>query len=146
MASTSSQSKPKAKSHEQIIAGFQELRQQQRGIASKISEIEMDMKEHELVIETLKDVDQDRKCFRLVGGVLVERTVKDVLPALISNKEQMFNMVKTLAKQLENKGVEINNYREQHNLKIKGEESSQPEEKKEQDSSKAGGVLVAKDS
>ncbi|KAL3886766.1 hypothetical protein ACJMK2_026739 [Sinanodonta woodiana] len=146
MASTSAQGKSKAKSNEQIIAGFQELRQQQRGIASKISEIEMDMKEHELVIETLKDVDQDRKCFRLVGGVLVERTVKDVLPALISNKEQMFHMVKTLAKQLENKGVEINTYREQHNLKIKGEESSQPVEKKEQDSSKAGGVLVAKDS
>lgn len=35
------------KSKEQIIAGFQELRHQQRAIASKISELEMDMKEHE---------------------------------------------------------------------------------------------------
>ena len=42
-----------------------------------------------LVIETLKDVDASRKCFRLVGGVLVERTVKEVLPALESNKEQV---------------------------------------------------------
>ena len=42
-----------------------------------------------LVIETLKDVDPTRKCFRLVGGVLVERTVKEVLPALESNKEQV---------------------------------------------------------
>ena len=30
-----------------------------------------------------------RKCFRMVGGVLVERTVKDVLPALVSNKDKM---------------------------------------------------------
>ena len=42
-----------------------------------------------LVIETLRDVDDDRRCFRLVGGVLVERTVKDVLPALVNNKDQV---------------------------------------------------------
>ena len=44
---------------------------------------------YRLVIETLKDVDPDRKCFRLVGGVLVERTVKEVQPALINNREQV---------------------------------------------------------
>ena len=42
-----------------------------------------------LVIETLRDVDDERRCFRLVGGVLVERTVKDVLPALVNNKDQV---------------------------------------------------------
>ena len=46
---------------------------------------------YRLVIETLKDVDDDRRCFRLVGGVLVERTVKDVLPALVNNKDQVSN-------------------------------------------------------
>ena len=43
-------SKKQAKSQEQIVAGFQELRQQQRGVASKISELEMDMKEHEYIL------------------------------------------------------------------------------------------------
>ena len=42
-----------------------------------------------LVIDTLKDVDPDRKCFWMVGGVLVERTVKEVLPALVNNREQV---------------------------------------------------------
>ena len=32
---------------EQIISGFQELRTQQRAVASKISELEMEKKEHE---------------------------------------------------------------------------------------------------
>lgn len=38
-------------------------------------------------------MDASRKCFRLVGGVLVERTVKEVLPALESNKEQVIIII-----------------------------------------------------
>ena len=46
-ASSSKASSKKAPSHEQIVNGFQEMRQQQRAIASKISELEMERKEHE---------------------------------------------------------------------------------------------------
>ena len=42
-----------------------------------------------LVETTLKGVDPAKRCFRNVGGVLVERTVKEVLPAISSNKEQV---------------------------------------------------------
>jgi prefoldin subunit 2 len=48
--------------------------------------------EPRLVIDTLKDVhakEPDRKCFRLVGGILVERTVNEVLPALELNRENV---------------------------------------------------------
>jgi hypothetical protein len=34
-------------------------------------------------------VDGDRKCFNMVGGVLQERTVKEVIPILITNEEQV---------------------------------------------------------
>ena len=46
-----------------------------------------------LVIEALKDVDPERRCLRMIGGVLVERTVKEVLPALINNHQQVRNNV-----------------------------------------------------
>ncbi|XP_041375487.1 prefoldin subunit 2-like [Gigantopelta aegis] len=143
MASNASKTS-KGKSQEQIIAGFQELRQQQRMLASKISEIEMDMKEHELVAETLKEVDANRKCYRMVGGVLVERTVSDVLPALINNKEQMAKLIESFKKKLEAKGADINKYRETHDVKIRGEESRETTD--QQKESKPGGVLVANDS
>ena len=45
------------------------------------------------VISALKEVSPDRKCFRMVGGVLVERQVKDVLPALEHNHIQVFNII-----------------------------------------------------
>lgn len=43
-----------------------------------------------IVLNTLKDLEGERKCFRLIGGVLCEKTVKDVLPALSQNKDQVF--------------------------------------------------------
>ena len=39
--------KGKGLSQEQIVAGFQDLRTKQRATANKMSEIEMDRKEHE---------------------------------------------------------------------------------------------------
>jgi len=39
-------SKPKGLSQEQIIAGFNQLRQEQRQLANKIVELETDLTEH----------------------------------------------------------------------------------------------------
>ena len=44
---------------------------------------------YRMVIETLTGVDPSRKCFRMIGGVLVERTVREVLPALTTNRDQV---------------------------------------------------------
>lgn len=69
----------------------------------------------------MKSVEESRKCFRLIGGVLCERTVKDVLPQLNEQKEQLEKLVGQRQEQLTAKGVEINKFREKHNIKIKGE-------------------------
>lgn len=49
-----------------------------------------------LVIESISSLEPDRKCFRMVGGVLVERTVKEVLPALETNYSGVCSKFKTL--------------------------------------------------
>jgi prefoldin subunit 2 len=66
------------------------------GLASKTAELEMELNEHSLVIDTLKEADETHKCYRMVGGVLVEQTVKEVLPALENNKEQIQKIIETL--------------------------------------------------
>ncbi len=40
-------------------------------------------------MKTLEGVDQDRRCFRMIGGVLVERKVGEIVPALTSNTEKV---------------------------------------------------------
>ncbi|XP_059361897.1 prefoldin subunit 2-like [Carassius carassius] len=117
--------KQPAPSAEQVVANFQRMRQEQRSMASKAAELEMEINEHSLVIETLKEVDPSRKCFRLVGGVLVERTVKEVMPALENNKEQITKIVDSLNSQMQAKGRELTEYRERYNIRLVGEDDKQ---------------------
>ncbi|XP_075049343.1 prefoldin subunit 2 [Mixophyes fleayi] len=130
---------------EQVVAGFNRLRQEQRSLASKEAELEMELNEHTLVIETLKDVDPSRKCYRMVGGILVERTVKEVLPALENNKEQINKIIQSLGTQLRDKGRELNDFREKHNIRLMGEDEQKNAPKESGDGSKTGsaGVLVS---
>merc|ERR1711964_672714 len=76
-------------------------------IASKIGDVESEAEEHKLVLETLEPLPGDRKCFRMINGVLVERTVKDVVPALKTNSEGLKKVLEDLVKQYNNKQMEM---------------------------------------
>lgn len=134
----------KTKGQEEIVQGFNTLRNEQKAIATKQNELQQDLNEHKIVIETLDGVDPDRKCFRMVGGVLVERTVKEVIPALVSNRDKMGKLIDSLEGQLVTKGQEINGYMGKHNIQVKGQgnEGKKGEDAKDKEV-KAGGVLVA---
>lgn len=136
----------KPASPEEILAHFQQLRQEQRNVAQKLSEIELDLNEHKMVIETLKHVNEDRKCFRLVGGILTERKVKDVLPQLVTHKEKLEEVIKRMNETLVKKGQEIFEYKEKHNIKIRdGPDIRAPEKDKEEENTASGpqNVLVS---
>ncbi|UTT90088.1 hypothetical protein NDA17_004258 [Ustilago hordei] len=92
-------------------------RSELQGIASKIGELEGEADEHKLVIDTLSEAskdDPDRKCFRLIGGVLVERTVKEVLPALQTNLEGLKQILETLLKQYKQKETELQEFQREY--------------------------------
>lgn len=60
-----------------------------------------------LVLETLNPLPEDRKCFRMINGVLVERTVKDVIPALKTNGEGLKKVLDDLVKTYKAKQDEL---------------------------------------
>lgn len=70
----------------QAITKFRQLLQQSQSLVQKISELEMDRNEHKLVEDTLEPLDPHRKAYRLVGEMLVERTVAEVLPSVKTNR------------------------------------------------------------
>ena len=69
-----------------------------------------------LVEETLIPLDQNRRAFRLVGGILVERTVAEVLPSVTTNRENLDQMVETLSARLEERQKEVSELKAKYNL------------------------------
>ena len=53
----------------------------------------------------------DRKCFRMINGVLVERTVSDVLPALQTNADGLKKVLEDLLKQYRSKQDEMEKWK-----------------------------------
>lgn len=127
----------KKSAQEEIYSQFMNLRNEQRNLVNNLSTLELDLKEHKTVIDTLKTVDENRKCFRLIGGVLAEQTVKDTLPTLIQNRDQLEKLIEKGKEQLTKKGTEINKFKEEHNIKISNESEAPA------DDSKKGAEMVA---
>merc|ERR1712130_377572 len=92
----------------------QNLKAEYQAIAQKLAEMESEKKEHSLVITTLSKLPSDRRCYRMVGGVLVERTVAEVLPAVKKNVESIDKVIKNLEDSLNKKRQELNDFMEKY--------------------------------
>jgi len=80
----------------------------------------------------------------MIGGVLVQRTVGEILPALDNSVQQMSLLITTLEKQVEEKGKELVSFREKFNIRLQNDGSSEPQSdtSKSQEEGKSAGVLV----
>uniref|UniRef100_A0A7S0VD46 Prefoldin subunit 2 n=1 Tax=Polytomella parva TaxID=51329 RepID=A0A7S0VD46_9CHLO len=138
----SSNSAPSA-AEQKIINEFREKRAKIDSTRSKIYELYQESYEHNLVIQALEKVDTARKCFRLVGEVLVERTVGEILPAVRRNMENIDSVVRTLYEQLAKQEEEVKAFQEKHGLRIRS--GDEPKEEPKQEAAKkpaSQGVLV----
>jgi prefoldin subunit 2 len=73
---------------------------------------------HSLVLETLTPLPKDRKCFRLVNGVLLEKTVGEVVPDLTTQKEGLAKVLETLVKDYKKKEGELEQWKKTNNIQV----------------------------
>ncbi|KAJ7094468.1 Prefoldin subunit-domain-containing protein [Mycena belliarum] len=122
--SASSASKAKGKvaplSDQEISQNYSRMQSDLQALAGKIGELDQEADEHTLVLGTLNEAlaeEPDRKCFRLIGGVLVERTVKDVVPALQTNRDGIKKVVGNLTEQYKTKENEFDAFKRDYNIR-----------------------------
>ncbi|KAF3762380.1 hypothetical protein M406DRAFT_63302 [Cryphonectria parasitica EP155] len=87
-------------------------------LAQKVGDVEQEKDEHTAVLTTLEPLAEDRKCFRMINGVLVEMTIKDVLPSLKTNTEGLKKVEKDLKEQLLAKQKELDDWKKKNNVQI----------------------------
>ncbi|KAI5474953.1 hypothetical protein MNV49_002170 [Pseudohyphozyma bogoriensis] len=93
-------------SEAELTNTFRSRQSELQALVSKLTELEREQDEHALVLETITQANSanpDRKCFKLVGGILVERTVKDIEPELSERLTQIKEIIDTLMKEYKKK-------------------------------------------
>ena len=69
-------------------------------------------------METLTPLPSERKCFRMINGVLVERTVGEVLPTLQTNADGLKEVMESLVKQYKGKQEEMEKWKKKNNVQV----------------------------
>ncbi|KAH8520365.1 hypothetical protein Peur_002108 [Populus x canadensis] len=136
------ESDPKEPINEQAVVNmYNAMRAELNQIYSKITELEMDASEHSLVINAIQPLDQSRRCYRMIGGVLVERTVKEVLPAVQRNKEGIEEVIARLNEAAVKKKKEIADFEDKYKIRIRKADSEVKDDSSKKEGSSQG-VLV----
>jgi prefoldin subunit 2 len=96
------------------------------------------------VIASIEQLEPTRKCFRLVGGVLVERTAAEVLPAVTRNREGISKVLEQLQSTFAKREKELTDWITKYKIRIRTQgEDEQPQPQQEQQlSSRGAGVLI----
>lgn len=144
MASSSNKETPGLNSEEAIVRRYMELQNELQNLFAKLQELEGEKSEHNMVVSTLEPLEASRRCYRLVGNVLVERTVKEVLPAVTANRDNLEQIVKSLSEQFEKKKRELAEFQSKYKIRYKNEKESRTKGESQQESGQGQGpgVLV----
>lgn len=107
-----------SKRQQELQAKYTSYKNGLEQIARKLGDIEQELEEHRLVLESLEKLPAERKCFRMINGVLVERTVADVIPALQTNSDGLRQVLNELVKQYTSKQQEMDKWKKKNNIQI----------------------------
>ncbi|KAF2674573.1 Prefoldin beta-like protein [Microthyrium microscopicum] len=112
------QQRVSAQKQQELQVQYQNYKNTLQQLAQKIGDVEQEAEEHKLVLETLEPLPADRKCFRMINGVLVERTTKEVIPALKTNSDGLKQVLDELVTQYKSKQDEMEKWKKKNNVTV----------------------------
>ena len=101
---------------EVIINTYKQMSAECQQLALKINELGGERDQHKLVIDNLSKLQPERKAFRLIGSVLVQRTVGEILPIVQINYDGIKELIVKLESNLATKDSERNDYKIKHGI------------------------------
>lgn len=105
---------------QQVVERFNKLRQEQNVVMSRIADAESERHEYALVRDTLQPLEPERRCHRLVGGVLVERPVAEVLPTIEQSLANYDQLLANLNDALAAKDKQLEAFMAKYNIRTQG--------------------------
>ncbi|CCH40916.1 Prefoldin subunit 2 [Wickerhamomyces ciferrii] len=87
-------------------------------LTSKINQLKSDQEEHKIVIETLSKTSEERRCFRMIGGALIEKTVGETKPVLDLKFQNISKTLDSLTNELTKIINEFEKWKKDENIKI----------------------------
>ena len=125
----------------QVAIRYKQLQTEAQALVTKLMEIEEEKKENELVLESISTLEDDRKCWRLINGVLMEKTKLEVIPEMRVCISNLTAVSKQITDTMQSVRQEIRNLESAYDHIMKASKAAgaqgpaMPE-------AKAGGVLV----
>lgn len=92
----------------QMIRRYQQTKNDYKQIVKTITNLEDIKKENLIVLNQIDKLEAERRCFRLIGGVLVERTIEEAIKGIKDNVENRLSpSLKTLKEKMELKEKQL---------------------------------------
>ena len=87
-------------------------------LQSKIIELGNDKDEHNVVLSTLVGTDAERKCYRMIGGALVETDVGSTIPVLETKEKHLDNTISTMKTDLVKTAEEFEKWKKDNKIQV----------------------------
>ena len=127
---------------QEIIQLYNKAKRQYTAFFQKTIEFEDELSGINLVLKTLSNLNDNRRCFRKVGGVLVEKDLPSVKKDLEVEVANFKATLETLYKTMDQQEAIMIDYEKKY-PEILRPTAKKPEEKKEEVEKKSsGGVLI----
>lgn len=97
---------------------YNDYKQTLETLQAKIIELGHDKDEHDVVLSTLKNTDENRKCYRMINSALVETDVKTTIPILSTKRANLEEAIEKMKAELIKTAEEFENGRRTTRFKL----------------------------